>query len=64
MSLIAECVCVCLCVIEGECCQTSDGVAMRKGFGTQTSSSGTMYTGEWNDDKVLRKVVFFLKNSE
>ncbi|XP_017331242.1 MORN repeat-containing protein 2 [Ictalurus punctatus] len=37
---------------EGECCQTSDGVAMRKGFGTQTSSSGTMYTGEWNDDKM------------
>ncbi|XP_053489582.1 radial spoke head 1 homolog isoform X4 [Ictalurus furcatus] len=37
---------------EGECCQTSDGVAMRKGFGTQTSSSGTTYTGEWNDDKM------------
>ncbi|MCJ8736509.1 hypothetical protein PDJAM_G00013430 [Pangasius djambal] len=37
---------------EGECCHTSDGVVMRKGFGTQTSSSGTTYTGEWNDDKM------------
>lgn len=44
---------MCVCVAEGESYQTSDGVMMRSGFGTQTSSSGTTYTGEWNDEKVL-----------
>ncbi|KAK1793055.1 hypothetical protein P4O66_011390, partial [Electrophorus voltai] len=35
---------------EGECCRTSDGVVMRKGTGTQISSSGAVYIGEWNND--------------
>ncbi|XP_065111218.1 MORN repeat-containing protein 2 isoform X2 [Paramisgurnus dabryanus] len=37
---------------EGECYHTSDGVVIRKGFGTQTSASGVTYTGEWNNDKM------------
>ncbi|KAF5904199.1 MORN repeat-containing protein 2 isoform X1, partial [Clarias magur] len=41
---------------EGECCCISESdesqSVMRKGFGTQTSSSGTMYTGEWDNDKM------------
>ncbi|XP_076850707.1 MORN repeat-containing protein 2 isoform X2 [Brachyhypopomus gauderio] len=34
----------------GECCCTSDGVVIRKGAGTQISSCGTTYVGEWDND--------------
>lgn len=47
--------------LDGECCRTSDGVVMRKGFGTQTSVSGVTYTGEWDSDKVcLWEIIFFI----
>ncbi|XP_037397589.1 MORN repeat-containing protein 2 isoform X5 [Pygocentrus nattereri] len=36
---------------EGECGRTPDGVLIRQGIGTQISSSGTTYTGEWSNDK-------------
>ncbi|XP_066538322.1 MORN repeat-containing protein 2 isoform X2 [Hoplias malabaricus] len=37
---------------EGECVRTPNGVVVRQGFGTQISSTGTTYTGEWSDDKM------------
>uniref|UniRef100_A0A3B1IFF6 MORN repeat containing 2 n=1 Tax=Astyanax mexicanus TaxID=7994 RepID=A0A3B1IFF6_ASTMX len=36
----------------GECCHTPEGVMMRQGTGTQISSSGTTYSGEWSNDKM------------
>ncbi|KAL6478327.1 hypothetical protein MHYP_G00141620 [Metynnis hypsauchen] len=37
---------------EGECGRTPDGVLIRQGIGTQISSSGTTYVGEWSNDKM------------
>ncbi|XP_008399298.1 MORN repeat-containing protein 2 isoform X1 [Poecilia reticulata] len=40
---------------EGECRKAESGELVRSGTGKHTSASGIIYTGEWQEDKMLGK---------